>query len=332
MGNAENKALVLEYFKEMEAATSDTVKGIIEKYTTDDYEWYGMHPFYELKGAEAVAETFWRPLMDSWAPIQRRQDIFMGGVNEIDGDEWVTGTGKFMGLFDRDWLGIPATRKIAMLWYAEFHCIREGKICKSALFVDILNVMDQAGVYPLPPQTAAHLINPGPRTQDGLMYGDKDPAETQKTLDLVNEMLRDLSTSERFGNTHEELARTWDENMIWFGPAGIGATYTIDRYREQHQGPFSTRLDDVTFNGHISRFAEGDYACWFGWPNLTMTPKGGWLGLPGSDKRIDMRVVDVYRREGDKLVENWIFIDIPYWLYQQGLDVLDRTQFVLNQR
>ena len=39
-----------------------------------------------------------------------------------------------------------------------------------------------------------------------------------------------------------------------------------------------------------------------------------------------MRVVDIYRREGDKLAENWIFIDVPYFLKQQGLDVLERLQ------
>ena len=43
-----------------------------------------------------------------------------------------------------------------------------------------------------------------------------------------------------------------------------------------------------------------------------------------------MQVVDVYRREGDKLAENWIFIDLPYWLKQQGLDVLGRTRQILN--
>jgi hypothetical protein len=37
-----------------------------------------------------------------------------------------------------------------------------------------------------------------------------------------------------------------------------------------------------------------------------------------------MRVVDVYRRAGDKLAENWVLIDLPYYLKQQGLDVLER--------
>lgn len=35
-----------------------------------------------------------------------------------------------------------------------------------------------------------------------------------------------------------------------------------------------------------------------------------------------MRVVDIHRREDDYLAENWVYIDILYYLYQQGLDVL----------
>ena len=35
-----------------------------------------------------------------------------------------------------------------------------------------------------------------------------------------------------------ELRRSWHEDMLWWGPAGIGATYTIPRYVEQHVLPF----------------------------------------------------------------------------------------------
>ena len=47
-------------------------------------------------------------------------------------------------------------------------------------------------------------------------------------------------------------------------------------------------------------------------------------------KRADMRVVDVYCRVGDKLSENWVIIDIPYWLKQQGVDILERTRQIVN--
>jgi|TARA_B110000116_G_C16763971_1_gene549851 hypothetical protein len=35
-----------------------------------------------------------------------------------------------------------------------------------------------------------------------------------------------------------------------------------------------------------------------------------------------MRVVDIYRRDGDKLAENWVFIDLLHWMSMQGIDVL----------
>ena len=123
---------------------------------------------------------------------------------------------------------------------------------------------------------------------------------------------------------HEELTQDWHDDMIWWGPTGIGATYTIDRYIAQHQGPFRRHLSGRTFNGHLCRMAEGTYGGFFGWPNLTMSVEGGFMGLPASGETGDMRVVDLYRRDGDKLAENWIFIDMLHFLNQQGLDVLGR--------
>ena len=50
------------------------------------------------------------------------------------------------------------------------------------------------------------------------------------------------------------------------------------------------------------------------------------MGLPGNEVRADMRVVDIYRRDGDRLAENWVFIDLLHWLSMQGLDVLGRLK------
>ena len=140
----------------------------------------------------------------------------------------------------------------------------------------------------------------------------------------------DLNKTENDCPPPELLTKTWHDDMIWYGPAGIGASYTIPRYQEQHQFPFRRGLKDKVFNGHICRFAEGNYAGFFGWPNLTNTPIGGFLGLPASNIAADMRVVDIYRREGEKLSENWVLIDLPWWLKQQGVDVLERTKKIIN--
>ncbi len=330
MGNFQSdKALVLKFYDELEKTEEQAVEHILSSFVSDDYQWYGVHPFNEKTGAAAVADAFWKPLLRSWTSLQRRQDIFMAGVNEIDGDKWVVSMGHFMGLLDSSWLGIPATGRMAFLRYADFNCIRNQKICKTALFCDIISVMNQAGIHPLPPQTGASFIYPGPRTHDGLMFEDQERDQSQKTLQLINRMIADHTELNKTGNDRcppEFMATTWHQDMIWYGPAGIGASYTIPRYQQQHQYPFRTNLKNKTFNGHVCRLAEGSYGGFFGWPNLTNIPAGGFLGLPGSNIAADMRVVDIYRRDGDKLAENWVLIDLPYWLKQQGLDILERTR------
>ncbi len=329
----ETKAIVRAYFDAMEAATPENAADVLKEFTSEDYLFRGVYPFREQEGAKATADVFWSPLMNSLKRMQRRQDIFIGGTNEISGEQWVMSMGHFMGLFDADFLGIRRTGKLISLRYAEFNCVENGKITKTGLFVDLIGFMQQAGVNPMPPQTGATFVYPGPRDHNGLLFEDAPAEEGVKTLALVNKMVDDLSAlndSGAMGCPPEVLEKSWSKDMIWYGPGGIGATYTIPRYQQQHQLPFRNNLKDKKFNGHVCRFAEGSFACFFGWPNLSNTPIGGFLGLPGGEIRADMQVVDVYYRKDDKLSENWVLIDIPFWLKQQGLDIFERTQQIMN--
>ena len=326
------KRRVLDFYAALSRANPASVTSILKSQLTPDFQWYGVYPFDEQHGPEAVAEAFWIPFLNSWKNVQRRQDIFLAGTSEIDQTEWVISMGHLMGLLDQDWLGMRTTRKLAFLRYADFYCVHEGQLVRGVFFCDLIGVMHQLGISPLPLQTGVSFLYPGPRTHDGLLFEYQDNRESKKTLDLVNRMLADLTALNISGDDlppPEYLARTWHEDMIWYGPAGIGATYTIPRYQEQHQYPFRTGLQGKRFNGHLCRLAEGNYAGFFGWPNLTNTAIGGFLGLPASDRAADMRVVDIYRREGDKLAENWVLIDLPWWLKQQGVDILKRTEQII---
>ena len=259
-----SKTLVLQFYEELEGSSADDVTKVLNRYVSSDYKFRGVHPFNELEGLDAVAEALWKPLLGAFTAIQRRQDIFMAGTNEIDGTEWVTSMGNFMGLFDNDWLGIPSTGKIAFIPYVEFNRISDGKICESAFFCDIMRVMKQVGLTPLPIQTGAEFINPGPRTHDGLLFEKQDVAESTISRQLVNRMKDDFVATYGSHVPAETLAKTWHDDMTWFGPGGIGAAYTIDGFLNQHERPFREGLDNIVFNGHVCRFAEGHYAGWFG--------------------------------------------------------------------
>ena len=345
------KQTVRDYYRALDGAlaldganATDTgaIQAALEEYLADSYLWRGFHPFNELTSAADLAESFWLPLRHAFSSMQRRVDIFMAGENHTEAEHvtgtpgvWVVSMGHLMGLFDNPWLGIPPTGKMAFLRYCEFNRVADGQITETAMFFDIPQVMIQAGVNPFPPQTGAQLVQPGPMTHEGLMFEAQDPDEGRKTLAAIQFMIGDIRTwREQKGKPDdktallEELRRSWNEDMIWWGPAGIGATYTIERYIEQHCAPFRTGFRNRTFNGHLCCIAEGHFGGFFGWPNLTLTPSGGFMGLPASDTPADMRVIDIYRRAGDKLAENWIFIDLLHFWHQQGLDILARMQKV----
>ena len=190
--------------KGLESANADSVGKVISQFTNPDFQWYGVYPFNEQNGGDAVAEVFWIPFLSAWSNVQRRQDVFLAGTSEIDNTDWVISMGNFMGLLDGNWLGFPASRKIAFLRYADFNCIKDGKIIRSSFFCDLIGLMHQLGLNPLPLQTGASFVYPGPRTHDGLLIEPQDQQESQKTLTLVNQMigdLTDLNKNENFSNS-----------------------------------------------------------------------------------------------------------------------------------
>jgi len=326
----QEKALVRAFHRDLDQASESEVADVLARHVAADWQWRGMHPFNEQVGPGAVADIFWRPLRHAISRMQRRPDIFIAGLNAIDGFEsrWVVEMGHLMGLFDQPWLGIRPTQRIAMLRYCEFNRVEGGKIVETAMFCDIPHLMMQAGQNPFPPQTGAMLVQPGPRTHDGLCYDAQDSARGEATLAVINGMLNGMKERTREEDPVMRLKMDWQDDMIWWGPAGIGATYTIERYLRQHSFPFRDALVDYKFNGHIAKIAEHDFGGFFGWANLTLRNAGGYLGMTAGPGTADMRVIDMYRVEDGKLAENWIFIDILHFLNMQGLDVLKRMEAV----
>lgn len=325
------KAVVRACHDALDAAAPAAIVDILARYVSPNWHWRGMHPFHELQGPQAVGEQFWEPLRAALGRIQRRPDIFIAGNNQLEGEKgrWVVEMGHLMGLFDQPWLGIRPTQRIAMLRYCEFNRVEDGKIIETAMFCDIPHLMMQAGQNPFPPQTGAMLVQPGPRTHDGLCYESQDPARGQAALKAINDMLGGMKDRTPHEDPAARLAMNWHDDMIWWGPAGIGAAFTIERYLRQHSFPFRDALTEgYRFNGHIAKVAERDFGGFFGWANLTVRNAGGYLGMTAGPNPADMRVIDMYRVEDGKLAENWIFIDILHYLNMQGLDVLKRMAAV----
>jgi hypothetical protein len=225
------------------AASEAALVAALALTTTADYNWRGSHPFCEQPSAAAAVSSFWAPLCRAMRPLQRREDIFLAGYNDVEGKEhelWVCSMGHFAGLFDRPWLGIPPTGRLSYLRYVEFHRVdtARGLIAESCVHCDVIAFMIQAGHNPLPPAMGAHITpHPGPATHAGRLLHPQLPASGVATLALCNQMSADLSElNEKASQAPvagadevpvELLARTWHDDMVWYGPGGIGATYVI---------------------------------------------------------------------------------------------------------
>ena len=235
-GYQKEKRLVLDYYQALDSAKDTRITEVLGNFTSKNYIWRAFHPFGLQTNVNEITELFWKPLKHSLTSMQRRVDVFFAGSNYIDDNNsvWFCSMGHLIGLFDFPWLGIEPTKKLAMLRYAEFHKVENGKISETAFYFDIPHLMIQAGYSPFPDQKAANLIQPGPAPHDALLFSDADIEESVKTIEAINFMIKDLGQWQSGLPLVDELARSWHNDMIWWGPAGIGSTYTIERYAEQH--------------------------------------------------------------------------------------------------
>ena len=320
------KKIVLDFYNSVQKCRTDEIPEILSLHYSENIIWRGFHPFNEIQDLGRLYKDFWQPLKKSFTNLQRRIDIFFAGSNSLSSnrDVWVVSMGHLMGLFDTPWIGIKHTNKIAMLRYCEFNKIVKGKITEVAMFFDIPHLMIQAGLRPFPLETGISLVQPGPISHNGLLFEEQNLIDTKNTSELIEQMINDLKIWNNFDKISviKELRKNWKDDMIWWGPTGIGSSFTIERYVEQHALPFRNNFINRKFNGHICRLSEGIFGGFFGWPNLTLTPNKKFMGLKTTKKPSDMRVIDIYRREGNKLAENWVFIDFLHFWKMQGIEIL----------
>ena len=283
--------------------------------------WHVSKPIDACAGIDTVANRFWGPLFDACPDIERRDDIFVGGT--FGEGSWVASTGHYVGTFVGPWLGLPPTGGAISIRFGEFVRFADDRIDQAYVLLDVLDVLRQAGRWPLPPSLGATDHVPGPMTHDGLVITPQDSAESHHSLQLVEAMISGLMDYD--GATLESMGmqRFWHPQMMWYGPAGIGTTRGLAGFQQHHQRPFLQAFPDRRGGNHKARFADGVYVASTGWPSIQATHVGdGWLGVKSTGTRVTMRVMDFWRRDRSALRENWVFIDLIDLLGQMNVDVL----------
>ncbi|MEM9426170.1 MAG: nuclear transport factor 2 family protein [Pseudomonadota bacterium] len=298
------------------------------EFFAEDAVIHVVHPFNTVDRT-AFFDDVLGVVYAAFAHARRTDYIAFGGT--FDGATWVTSTGYVSGHFQAPFLTIQPTGTLAHLRFGEFHRIEGGRAVESYVFFDLPEMMITAGQWPIAESPGRDRgftgYLPGPATQDGLQWQTNPAERSASSAQMVTDMLRALATPD------EAWRPYWHDDMLWYGPAAFGSFVGVDNFagfQVPFEGAFEGWSGGAANNGmtaHFTRFADGDYICSGGWPSLTGVQTGRFLGVAPTGRRVFMRVCDWWRREGDLLVENWVFVDVPHVLLQLGVDLFasDRT-------
>lgn len=316
-----HKRLIARYHRALDLAGPADLADVARAFHAPGAEYHAVHPINDLDGPIEIADKLLTPLRIAVPDLQHRPYIVMAGHSR-DAD-WVCITGVMEGAMHGPWLGIPPTGGLIQLRFGAFHRIEAGLIAESIVIHDVVDLMLQAGLSPLPARALAPAIFPAPIPQDGLALGSGSPEQAASSLALVDAMIVGLMNYD--GQDLESMGqeRFWSPDMLWYGPGGIGSTRGLSGFQTFHQRPFLEAFPDRVGGNHRARFADGPYVASTGWPSIRATHAAPWLGVAGHGNAITMRVMDWWRCEDGRLKENWVFIDIPHVLLQSGHDVFD---------
>ncbi len=280
-----------------------------------------VHPFNDMAGADVVSR-YLAPLQASFRGLSRTDYMVFGDGN------WVTATGYWRGVFETPFLGLTPTDALSHLRVGEFHRIDDGKAVESYIYLDLPELMIATGQWPddipspaVQPGYTGYL--PGPATHTGVQWDEGGKDTSKRTLTMVTDMLLKLATED------EAWRPYWHDDMLWYGPAAFGSFQGVEdfaAFQVPFENCFSSWVGGATPGSatkHFARFADGDYVASGGWPSLNAHQVRPFLGQPSTDKTLFMRVCDWWRRDGDRLKENWVFVDIPDVLRQMGRDLFE---------
>ena len=301
-----------------------------EQWVAADAVWHCSHPVNALHGRAAIEQGWGSPLATAFADIGRRADIFMAAA--FDGrfcggaGIWVATTGHYCGTFSAPLFGIEPSHNVAFLRFGEFYRVENGKIVEARVLVDLIDLLRQTGVRVLPIPTGVETLVPGPADHAGLLYASQSPDTTDQSMQLVESMIGGLHQFKDGSLKSMGMHAHWSAEMMWYGPAGIGTMRRVEGFQTHHQKPFLIAFPDRKGGNHRARIAEGNYVASTGWPSITATHAGDYLGVSATHREITMRVMDWWRVANGTLSENWVFIDLPHLMLQMGVDLLARAK------
>eukprot|EP00929_Paragymnodinium_shiwhaense_P006917 TRINITY_DN110870_c0_g1_i1.p1 TRINITY_DN110870_c0_g1~~TRINITY_DN110870_c0_g1_i1.p1 ORF type:complete len:411 (+),score=96.06 TRINITY_DN110870_c0_g1_i1:58-1290(+) len=202
----------------------------------------------------------------------------------------------------------------------DFYVIEGKKIKINWCIIDVVDMFEQVGYKVVPPSPLPQLGYLPPQAMDGFpapissMFTKEDAENSLKVWTAALREDYDLKTG---------TASQWAEDLIWYGPGGVGTARTRDEYITHFLKPIYAAFSDVERKTD-QVVCEGPYcgAHFYLWGNHT----GTWLGEKATYKRVPLRCGAHAHIVDGKIVEGWLIIDTPRTFHYMGIDFYGRAK------
>eukprot|EP00747_Dinoflagellata_sp_TGD_P169236 gnl/TRDRNA2_/TRDRNA2_197703_c0_seq1.p1 gnl/TRDRNA2_/TRDRNA2_197703_c0~~gnl/TRDRNA2_/TRDRNA2_197703_c0_seq1.p1 ORF type:complete len:444 (+),score=56.22 gnl/TRDRNA2_/TRDRNA2_197703_c0_seq1:75-1406(+) len=218
----------------------------------------------------------------------------------------------------------------------DFYAFSKGKISYNWCMIDVVDIFQQVGYNVLPP---APLPNDGynpPRAMDGIPAPDTafvDPSAAARATIPFRKMIDEDLVSQSLA------MRWWAEDMIWYGPGGIGTAKSRGEYLTHFLKPFHASFSNPKLELN-SLLCEGTYCGAHFYIVGNHTDK--WLGQSATGRLIRIRFGIHARVRLDshvdgcgscgQIVDGWAQMDIPDAFAQMGVDLFERAKLSMPDK
>ena len=276
-------------------------------------------PVGKLHGPDAVLAGLYAPLAEALSHLHRRDMIFLGQ------DNWIGTITRYVGNFTNSLFGITPSHSAAELRAGEFYRLNDqGQIAEARIIFDLPNLISQTGRAPFPVTLGNVQHYPNPATHDGVLPNPEGGKASAAVMMLMLERLIDFDPETMMSPGMIGEDGVWHDDMAWYGPHPIGANYRWDGFVKDHRSPFLNAFPTRLGGGTVCEIGDGNYAALCG-EGMPMRHDGDYLGLPATGRDVILPVMDFYRIEDGRLIENWVFLDLVELFHQMGVDVIAGT-------
>ena len=155
----------------------------------------------------------------------------------------------------------------------------------------------------------------GSRPEQAALSRDTDMSKTTRTRAVIEGMVDGL-------NDHriDDIGAFFSHGFRWIGNTGCGTKNGLQEFQENWQRPFQAAFSDKICIDE-ARLYMGEWAAAFG--RQEATHSGRFMGIDPTGKRVEIRYMDFWKVENDKITDNWVMVDFPHVLAQLGHDVFN---------